>query len=158
MPLTTFRIVKSTRASTAFDGEGARLYGGRWNSVGTRMLYTSENRSLAALEILVHLQGPALGYSLIQCEIPDDARIESLSDPDLPEDWRTEPAPTALARLGDAWTIELRSLALRVPSAVVEGEYNVLLNPAHPDFARIVIHDAVPFRYDPRLERRTSPR
>lgn len=62
MSLSTFRIVKSRWASTAFDGEGARLHGGRWNSVGTRMVYTSASRSLAALEILVHLQGPALGY------------------------------------------------------------------------------------------------
>lgn len=84
--------------------------------------------------------------------------MEEISEVDRPDDWRAEPAPTDLARLGNAWTVAARALALRVPSAVVEGEYNILLNPVHPDFGTILIHEAVPFRYDPRLGELTTTR
>jgi len=146
-----YRIVKTTWVSSAFDGEGARRYGGRWNSVGTPMVYTSESRSLAALEILVHLEGPARGYSLAACEIPDDVVIESVAATELPADWMISPAPAALAALGDAWIRRGTSAILKVPSAVVDREYNYLLNPRHPSFERMSIHTAVPFNYDERL-------
>lgn len=158
MPRTSFRIVKSKWASTAFDGEGARRHGGRWNSVGTRMIYTSESRSLAALEILVHLQGPAIGFSLISCDIPDGTPFQEISEANLPDDWRAQPASPELARLGDEWIVQAHSVALRVPSAVVDGEYNILLNRAHPDFKMLRIHAAVPFPYDPRLVELTGNR
>lgn len=151
MAVLAYRIVKTKWASSAFDGDGARRYGGRWNSVGTPMVYTAESRSLAALEILVHLEGPARGYSMIRCEIPDDVAIEELADGDLPDGWRDAPAPAALAAIGDAWVARGTSAVLKVPSAVVDGEHNYLLNPRHSSFERISVHLAEPFPYDERL-------
>src|SRR5947209_168483 len=113
--VTAFRIVKRSFAGSAFSGEGARRYGGRWNSVGTPMVYTSESRSLAALEILVHLEGPARGYSVIRCAIPDEVDIEVLAEADLPDEWRSSPASAALAALGDAWVARGASSVLEVP-------------------------------------------
>ena len=147
-----WRIVKRTRAAGAFDGEGARRAGGRWNSPGTRVVYTAEHASLAALEMLAHLQRSSvlLSYALIPCEIPDDL-IETLDRKALPRPWRASPAPAALQRLGDEWAASMRSVALEVPSAIVDVENNVLLNPAHPDFAKVVIGEAIGFAYDVRL-------
>lgn len=122
------------------------------------MVYTSESRSLAALEILVHLEGPARGYSLISCEIPDDVAIEVLAATDLPADWRSSPAPAALAALGDAWVQRGTSAVLKVPSAVVDGEHNYLLNPRHPSFERISIHPPESLHYDERLVALTEQR
>ena len=149
---TSWRIVKSRHASTAFDGEGARLYGGRWNSPGTRMIYTSRSLSLAVLQVLVHLRETALlsSYSLIAARF-DDALIESLDHSRLPDVWRSYPAPPELQRIGDEWVRSQRSAVLQVPSAVVERESNYLLNPAHPDFSSIVIGEPEPFTFDERL-------
>jgi RES domain-containing protein len=149
---TGWRIVKSWYASTAFDGEGARLYGGRWNSPGTRMVYTSSTISLAVLEVLVHLQEASLlsSYSLISAGF-DDALVERLDHSMLPDGWRTYPAPSDLQRIGDDWVRSQRSVALEVPSVIVESESNYLLNPAHPDFSSVVIGESEPFTFDERL-------
>jgi RES domain-containing protein len=152
-----WRIVKSRHASTAFDGEGARLYGGRWNSPGTRMVYTSSTISLAILEILVHLQEASLllllllsSYSLISADF-DDALVERLDHSMLPDGWRTYPAPSELQRIGDEWVQSHRSAMLEVPSVIVERESNYLLNPTHPDFSSVVIGEPEPFAFDERL-------
>ena len=152
MPVPAYRIVKARRAAAAFDGEGARRFGGRWNSPGTRMVYTAESRSLAALEILVHLEGPARGFSLIRCEFPESL-IEVLPVRALPAGWRVSPAPRALATLGDAWVARGSSAVLAVPSAVIAEERNYLLNPRHADFARVTVLAPEPFPYDERLIR-----
>jgi len=151
VPFFAYRIVKVKWALSAFDGEAARRYGGRWNSVGTPMVYTSSSRSLAALEVLVHLEGPARGYSVIRCEIHDDVAVETIAEADLPGDWRNSAAPATLAAIGDAWVARGTSVVLKVPSAVVADESNYLLNPRHQDFGRISIHVAEPFPYDERL-------
>jgi RES domain-containing protein len=150
---TAWRIVKSARASDAFDGEGARIHGGRWSSPGTAIVYTAQSESLAALELLVHLQASHLlaSYSSISATF-DEALIEVMSPTALPADWRSYPAPAALAQIGDSWAAERRSAILQVPSAVVPNEMNFLVNPAHADFARIRIGRARPFEFDPRLE------
>src|SRR5918997_70680 len=98
---TSWRIVKSRHAGSAFDGEGARLYGGRWNSPGTRMVYTSGSVSLAVLEVLVPLQEASLisSYSLISARF-DDALVERLERSRLPDGWRSYPAPSELQRIG----------------------------------------------------------
>lgn len=147
-----WRIVKRTRTAGAFDGEGARRTGGRWNSPGTRVVYTAEHASLAALELLAHLQRSSvlMSYALIPCEIPDEL-VERVDRKQLPRTWRSSPAPAALQRLGDAWAASRRSVALEVPSAIVEVERNVLLNPAHPDFARVAVGEPIAFAYDLRL-------
>jgi len=151
---TGWRIVKSRYARTAFDGEGARLYGGRWNSPGTRMVYTSSTISLAVLEVLVHLQEASLlsSYSLVSVSF-DDALIECLDRSRLPDGWRTFPAPSELQRIGDEWVLSQRSAVLEVPSVIVERESNYLLNPAHPDFSSVVIGEPESFTFDERLPR-----
>jgi RES domain-containing protein len=144
------------REHAAFDGEGARLAGGRWNRRGTRLVYTSESLSLAALEILVHCDPALLPPDLvaIPADIPDSLRIERLDDASLPRDWRRSPAPDSLARIGSAWAAAAQTPVLSVPSAVVPRERNYLLNPGHPDFVKIRKGDPQPFSLDPRLKRR----
>ncbi|MPZ21055.1 MAG: RES domain-containing protein [Luteitalea sp.] len=153
--MTTYRIVKTKWAASAFDGEGARRDGGRWNSVGTPMVYTAESRSLAALEVLVNLEGPARGYSIVRCSFPDTL-VVTIGRSNLPPDWQQSPAPPALAALGDAWVARASSVVLAVPSAVIPEEVNHLLNPTHPDFDKVTIYPPEPHVYDERLVARTE--
>jgi RES domain-containing protein len=147
-----WRLVKSRRAASAFDGEGARLFGGRWNSVNTPMVYSSPSVSLAVLEILVHLEnGTALAkYSLVRAEIPEEL-ISALPATLLPTDWAQEPAPQSTKTLGDQWVRGNSSVGLVVPSGVVAREENVLFNPNHPDFRQVQIDRPAEFELDPRL-------
>ena len=138
--------------TTAFDGEGARLYGGRWNSAGRRVVYTSETQALAALEMLVHLQASRLllAYSVIRVRFTRDL-VESVAQSSLPENWRSYPPPAALRVLGDDWIEGEGSPVLRVPSAVVRDEHNFLINPAHPLFSQLEVGEPEPFVFDARL-------
>ena len=147
-----FRIVKAALARTAFDGEGARLHGGRWNGRGTSVVYTAQHESLAILELLVHLQASQRleAYRSIRIDFADSL-VEVLDPRRLPADWRRSPAPAALQRIGDRWAAEGRSAILRVPSALVPDESIFLVNPRHRHFARIRIGRPRPFRFDPRL-------
>lgn len=133
-----WRLVDAALAACAFDGEGARRYGGRWNSPGTAVAYASATLSLAVLEILTHLPHPRLldGYVSIRVEF-DDAWIETVVPHRLPSKWRAFPAPPALREIGDDWVAAGRSAVLRVPSALVPQESHYVLNPRHPDFARV---------------------
>jgi RES domain-containing protein len=150
--ITAWRIVKHKNEKTAFSGEGARLYGGRWNSPGTAMVYTAQSQSLAALEMLVHLDSADLLGSYVFFDVViEDAMIAAVDPTTLPKNWRAEPTPRKLQALGDAWVAAGTSLALRVPSSLVPAESNYLLNPKHTDFAKVKIGKAVPFRYDARL-------
>jgi RES domain-containing protein len=144
-----WRIVKAKHAATAFDGEGARLYGGRWNSVGVRVVYVSFAKSLAALEILVHLKMPPSEYVAIPLTF-DDALVETFPARTLPAGWNAEPASPVSQRIGDAWVKEGRSVLLALPS-VITGETNYLINPAHPGFGKIKFGKHEPFTFDPRL-------
>lgn len=139
----------------AFDGEGARRYGGRWSSPGTRVVYCSESVSLAALEVLVHLQAavPLGAYTVIPVRFPERV-VTDVPRRDLPKNWASSPAPLRLQRIGDEWAARNRSVALRVPSAIVSAESNYLLNPAHPDFGTVEIGTPQAFVLDPRLLRR----
>lgn len=144
-----WRIVKEKHAATAFSGEGARLHGGRWNSPGTSVVYASGSKALAALESLVHLNPPVIfQYVAIPIQF-DDALAERVVA--LPADWTEEPAPPATKHIGDRWVKEARSAVLEVPSVIIPGEPNYLLNPAHPDFKRIAIGKPESFSFDPRL-------
>ncbi len=149
-----WRLVKTRYAATAFDGEGARRYGARWSSPGTRVAYASSNSALAVLEVLVHLAGVVAlpSYSLVTASLPD-ALVEELASSALPADWRTSPVPPRVQAIGDAWVRSGRSLALAVPSAVVQGSFNMLINPEHPGFARFRVEAVAPFAFDPRLVR-----
>ena len=146
-----WRIVRARHAATAFSGEGAAKVGGRWNSRGVTVVYTSATRALAVLETLVHLNPPMVfQYKIIRLEFPD-ALIERITVSKLATDWRTEPPPPAGRQLGDAWVKEGRSAILALPSVIIPEEINYLLNPAHPDFKNISIGKAADFIFDPRL-------
>lgn len=149
-----WRLVKTRYAATAFDGEGARLYGGRWNSPGVRVVYGAGSVALAILEVLVHLNASELlpAYSLVSAEVPDDL-VELLPAAALPANWKASPPPAETVAVGDGWVAAGRTAALAVPSAVVETERNYLLNPAHPGFSRIVVGLPERFAFDPRLAR-----
>jgi RES domain-containing protein len=148
-----WRITKHKHFATAFSGGGARKYGGRWNSPGTAIVYTAGTQSLAALEMLVHLDSAGLlqDYILIGVEI-EESSIQNLDRAKLPDDWRTDPPPPALRKIGDEWVAGVTSVALRVPSALVPDESNVLVNPAHSDFAKLVIGKPISFSFDTRLK------
>jgi RES domain-containing protein len=143
------------KAHAAFDGEGARRAGGRWNRRGTAVVYASESLALAALELLVHAAPSLLPEDLvaIAADVPDSVAIETLEVKDLPRDWRAYPAPDALAERGSAWAGSGRTAVLAVPSAVVPRERNFLIHPGHPDFRRIRVGKAEPFALDTRLGR-----
>jgi RES domain-containing protein len=150
--ITAWRICPARLARSAFSGEGAFLYGGRWNTPGTRIIYTAGSQSLAALEMLVHTEDAndlvALRFVAIPVEIDNELIVEVGK---LPRNWAFYPAPPATAKLGDAWIESGRSCALRVPSAIIRAEWNFLLNPAHPEFRRLRIGRPVVFKFDSRL-------
>lgn len=151
--LTVWRLVAERHAASAFDGEGARLYGGRWNHPGIPMVYASATLSLAALELLVHLEAEDTPEDrvAIAAEIPSGLELEEAPIATLPANWRRYPAPEALKELGTAWAQSGRTAVLRIPSAVIPAEPNYLLNPRHPDMARITISQPEPFAFDRRL-------
>jgi len=147
-----YRIARK-RHLNDLTGAGAKTYGGRWNHRGTAILYTSETRSLAMLEFLVHvswMQAPG-DMGLATLEIVNEIQPEILSPADLPEDWRLYPAPPRLADLGSDWVHSQRSLLLRVPSAVVEQEHNILINPGHSDIVRVTVLEVKDLEFDRRL-------
>jgi RES domain-containing protein len=146
-----WRIVKEKFLASAFSGEGAAEFGGRWNLPGTRMAYTSESRSLAALELLVHLNPPVLfKYKAIRIQF-GEALVERLSPLELPPEWQAEPPSLLTQRLGSRWASGARSAILAVPSAIIPEETNFLVNPLHADFPRIKIEPAGDFAFDARL-------
>lgn len=149
-----WRIVKARYLDGAFSGEGAARTGGRWNSVGTKVVYTSSSASLALLEILVNLasSAPLTGFALVEISF-DEALVYAASPSELPRDWRKLPPPRGAQRFGDTWANGMKSAILAVPSAVVPHEHNYLLNPLHRDFGRIRIGEARPFPIDERLSR-----
>lgn len=149
-----WRLIKTKYAKTAFDGEGARLNGGRWNSVGVRVAYSADSSALAMLEVLVHLKNETIlpSYSLVTGSLPDEL-VEDLDQRILPPDWNASPVPPSVQAIGDAWIRSLRSAALKVPSAIVQGSYSILINPAYSDFDRFIVEKIAPFSFDPRLLR-----
>jgi len=149
-----WRLSKARFAEAAFSGEGAKLYEGRWNFAGTPMVYTSTSLALAAIEVFVHLDPTDAPDDLVsvRAEIPDDLYRQKVDIQALPSGWRKADNKD-LRQIGSEWAKSTRSVALQVPSAVVEDEWNVLLNPAHPEFLRIKIASPRPFRYDERMFR-----
>ena len=153
MPLTLWRLVKARHATSAFDGEGARRYGGRWNERGTAIVYLGGTLSLAALETFVHLTAAdaRIAFAAIEVRVPDDLEIAFLAPDALPENWREEPPPEQTKALGTEWARRAQTLLLRVPSAIVPNEWNYLLNPAHAAVGRIELRPPTPFGFDERM-------
>lgn len=149
------RVHRLCRAAhRALDGEGAALAGGRWNNPGRPAVYTSVHLSLAALEYLTHLEVRRAPPDLVAITIEIPERPVSTLDPEaLPADWnRLAEHPWCVA-YGDDWIAERRTLGLRVPSAIIPEEHNLILNPAHPDFAKVIIVAERQLSFDPRLLR-----
>lgn len=146
-----WRLVRKRRLPDAFTGEGSRIAGGRWNSPGIRVVYTSSSLSLATLEYLVRanaLRAPQDVYS-IWADIPDDLKLEIIRPDQLVKRWRQyDPPILALRDLGDAWFARARTAVLRVPSAVIPIENNFLLNPTHDDFDKIKIGQSMRARFE----------
>jgi RES domain-containing protein len=147
-----WRIVRASRANTAFTGEGPWRYGGRWNSPGVHVVYVSEHQSTAALEIFVHRVPFILEekYIAFRLEWPDSL-TEIFPVKKLPGNWRISPPPQETQVIGDRWVRERRSAVLALPSAISPADTNFLLNPKHPDFKRIRIHPPINFDFDSRL-------
>src|SRR5208337_3655286 len=147
-----WRICRERFAAEAFSGDGARLYGGRWNSEGMRMVYASTSLALAVVETFVNLEPNLRPYDLvsIQAELPDSIATERLDMKSLPVNWHKSRGES-LRHFGDEWVRAQKTVALHVPSAAVSGEWNALLNPAHSDFRKTKIHKPQPFEFDLRM-------
>lgn len=147
-----FRLSKSKFAND-LSGKGAEKGGGRWNSKGTALVYTSASRALCTAEIAVHtpLGNLPLDYKLITIEIQDNIQIQEIASEDLPADWKSIPHVHGTQEIGDKFVSEGISAVLKVPSVVVQDEFNYLINPAHPESHRITIKAIEPFNFDERL-------
>jgi RES domain-containing protein len=147
-----WRIVLESEAATAFSGEGAWRYGGRWNSRNVRIIYASEHQSTAALEVFVHNKPftPDEKYKAFRLEWPDSL-TERFPSEKLPANWRVLPHPVETREIGDRWFQERRSAVLAVPSVISPADTNFLLNPEHRDFKRVRIGAPIDYDFDPRL-------
>jgi RES domain-containing protein len=149
-----WRIEKSIFAKEIRSGNGARIYGGRWNSPGRPAIYCAGSLSLAMLEVLAHVStaedaGERRVFFTVDIE---DKWMEEIATTDLPRNWRSALNVDPCRRQGDAWLGRGHSVALRVPSALVAGEFNCILNPAHPRFRKAAIwSEGKLLRMDPRL-------
>jgi RES domain-containing protein len=158
-----WRIGTDARTYTADDlsGTGAKLSGGRWNAVGVAVVYAAGNRALACLETFVHLNagGLPLNRYLVEIAVPDDvwAAAEVATPDRLPVGWDAEPAGLVSLTFGTDWANGNRSALLLVPSGIVPEEHNALINPTHPDAARITARKVRRWLYDPRLDRDRLP-
>ena len=147
-----WRITTTPDPDRAFSGEGARIRGGRWNSKGTRVVYTAGYPAAAILEQIVQTSSVASLpiYNLFRVTLPE-TMVSVVDSSTLPGTWRGPGRDPAVQAIGDAWVAKRTSLALQVPSAIAPHHVNYLLNPAHPDFATLSIAAPEPFALDPRL-------
>ena len=146
-----YRISRCTYAND-LNGTGARLFGGRWNSIGKQATYLASSCSLAMLEVLVHLQPLMIpdDYCLVEVEV-SDKHVLTIATDILPDNWTDICPPQILARIGDDFLKKQEYFMLKVPSAIVPAEYNYLLNPLHPDMKKVKIIKKEPFDFDSRL-------
>lgn len=143
-----YRLVSEKRARDALSGEGAGLYGGRWNPAGYPVVYASASRALAVLEMLVHLalEARTMRFLLLEITLPARPRLQRYAV-------ARAPAPEASRRAGRAWLEQGTDLALVVPSLIVPQESNYVLNVRHPQFGRLRVSEPEPFSLDERLWR-----
>ncbi|MEO8409000.1 MAG: RES domain-containing protein [Propionivibrio sp.] len=154
MTLTVWRLVTARFADSAFSGEGARRYGGRWNHKGVPMVYTAGAQSLAMLEMLIQDQPLRARYVIIPATLVKGLKVEHITPEQLPTDWRSLAAREHLQTIGTDWAKRRSSAVLAVPSAVIPSETNYLLNPQHPSFAKIEVGKPEDFVTDLRLMRK----
>lgn len=139
--------------ATPLSGKGAAIKGARWNSVGVEIIYTASNRSLAMAEVAVHfsLASVPADYVIVEIYIPNDVSLLKLNAGDLPPHWNTFPPPPSAQTVGDSFIASNKYCVLQIPSAVTQGDYNLLINPNHMDFSRIKIVGIEKFAFDRRL-------
>lgn len=147
-----FRIARE-KYIRDLSGEGARKYGGRWNKKGDAVLYTSTHESLAALELLAHINLQLMPNDLqvLILSVPDELDSIQITQKQLHNNWRDYPAPVKLAEKGSKWISANKTLMLRVPSVIIPGEENVLLNPRHPQMQQVHIQKVRKFSFDSRI-------
>ena len=147
-----FRLCREKYADT-LSGKGAAIKGARWNSIGVEMIYTASNRSLAMAEVAVHFTLATLpaDYVMTTIYIPDNVSLQKLNAKNLPKDWNAFPHPASTQGLGDKFISEIRFCVLQIPSVVTQGDFNLLINPNHPEFAKIKIIATEKFPFDKRI-------
>jgi len=149
---TAWRICQSRWATTAFSGAGAAEFAGRWNSPGRKAVYCASTRALAAMEILANVEEKSIlrkaSFVAIAVDIPEDLVFLPKT---LPGDWRRTPVAPGPRKFGDKFLDRGRYPAMRVPSVVILGEFNFVLNPLHARFADLKIGHPEIFRFDPRV-------
>ena len=147
-----FRLSKR-KYSKALNGKGAAKSGNRWNSKGTEIFYTAESRALAMAEVAVHLTIATLprDYVMIEIEIPNNIKVKELDLKVLDEDWNNHPPNSITQKIGDNFIDSIDECLLKVPSAVVQGDFNYLINPYHSDFKKIKIIEITDFPFDRRI-------
>jgi RES domain-containing protein len=148
-----WRLTTRKYATTAFSGIGNREVGSRWAPAGLRVVYTSEHLSTAVLETLVHIDPNHFSnhFVCIQAEIPEQIPMDEVALADLPKDWQRRFEDSELQQVGADWIDRGSSAVLIVPSAVVPQERNIMINPQHQDFEKIVLGPAEPYLFDTRL-------
>jgi RES domain-containing protein len=149
--MVVWRLCRALHAAQAFSGEGARRYGGRWNSRGVAMVYCSSSLALAAIELFVHLE-PAQAPSdlvAVSAALPEGEPARTVHLSDLPHEWWADPEATRA--IGDEWIRSNASLAIQVPSVPIRPEWNVLLNPLHPRLGELRVAPPEPFHFDERM-------
>lgn len=149
-----FRLSREKFASI-LSGKGAALKGARWNSIGVELIYTAANRSLAMAEVAVHFTLATLPdyYVIITIFIPDDIALFKLNISDLPKNWNIFPHPASTQSIGDQFVADNRFCVLQIPSVVTFGDFNLLINPNHPEFSKIRIVETIGFPFDKRIFR-----
>ncbi|MHA8050863.1 RES family NAD+ phosphorylase [Aquirufa sp. ROCK-SH2] len=147
-----YRLARE-KFATPLSGKGSAFYGARWNQKGTELIYTAQNRSLAMAEMAVHLTLATLpeDFVIITIEIPDDLVIQEFNESDLPKDWREFPFPPSTQKIGSNFVIENKNCVLKLPSVVVKGDFNLLINPNHSDFSKISIVNVEKFPFDKQI-------
>lgn len=152
-----YRIEREKYLPDVLSGGGAQLSSGnRWNSFGTRMVYCSQHRSLAMLELAVHLDLAAdlpTDRWLVSLEIPDDMYIQSVDPDQLPPNWADQPPGRPTQWMGDQFVLKAQAAVLCLPSAIIAEEYNFLINPLHPEAQNIQVVGQRPILIDQRLQR-----
>jgi RES domain-containing protein len=147
-----FRLARK-KYPIALSGKGASIAGARWNSKGTEIIYTAQSRALAMAEVAVHLSIAALpsDFVMLTIDVPEDVSVEELDSTTLQIGWNVFPHSFTTQIIGDQFIKEDRSCVIKVPSAVVKGDYNYLINPSHEDFKKIKIIHQEDFPFDKRI-------
>lgn len=142
--------ISLTKWADSLAGSG---FPARWNPKGVYVIYTAESRALACLENLVHRSGEGLhqNFSLIEISVPDDTALQTIELNALPDNWHHISGYPVCRAMGREWAADHKSLLMRVPSSIIRDEFNILINPNHPEFKQVKIKRKIPFSFDRRF-------